>query len=250
MQTKLGQRMLTLLMTRPLESAKRFVAQLPVDVRAMVTPIYSPLIGIEPSVTALDIGDSRGLIFTSANGARIAAGLSDLRDIPCYCVGEATTQAARHAGWQAHFTGENSEALIRTLHQTRPATPLLHIRGTHARGAVAARLTALGCATTDQVIYDQPLLSLNDTARLALAGDAPILVPLFSPRTARHFANIVTTKAPLLLAGLSDAVADPVKTLNYKQLLVAEQPNSKAMTRCIVRLINDAKRVEGAGSAQ
>lgn len=242
--------MLTLLMTRPLQSAKQFVAQLPAAARARITPIYSPLIAIEPTVSALDFGDARGLIFTSANGVRVAAGLTDLRNLRCYCVGKATTLAARQAGWQAKYTGKNSDTLIRTLHQTQPATPLLHLRGTHARGAVAARLTALGCATADQVIYDQPLLGFNDKARQALAGDAPILVPLFSPRTARHFANIVTTRAPLLLAGLSDAVAEPVKALNYNKLCVAQQPDTKMMTLCVVALINDAKRVEGAGPAQ
>ncbi|MCF6232431.1 MAG: uroporphyrinogen-III synthase [Rhodobacteraceae bacterium] len=242
--------MLTLLMTRPLESAKQFVAQLPAETRGLVTPIYSPLIDIVPSVTALDFGNARGLVFTSANGVRIAAGLNDQRHIPCYCVGKATTQTARQAGWQAEYMGENSDALIRTLHQNRPSAPLLHIRGAHARGAVAARLTALGCATVDQVIYDQPLLAFNNKARQALAGAAPILAPLFSPRTARHFADIVSSKAPLLLVGLSKAVTDPVKALKYNKLCVAEQPNTKAMIRCIVALINDAKRVEGAGPAQ
>jgi uroporphyrinogen-III synthase len=216
----------------------------------LVTPIYSPLIGIVPSVSALDFGDARGLIFTSANGVRIAARLTDQRELPCFCVGEATSQAARKAGWQSECAGENSDALIRALHQMQPATPLLHIRGTHARGAVVARLTALGCATVDQVIYDQPLLPFNDKAQKAMANDTPVLVPLFSPRTARHFAENVTTKAPLLLAALSEAVAEPVKALNYNQLCVADQPDIKAMTRCIVALINDAKRVEGAGPAQ
>ncbi len=237
-------------MTRPLESAKHFVAQLPAEARDLIMPIYSPLIGIEPSVGGLDFGDARGLIFTSTNGVRIAAGLTDQRDTPCYCVGKATTQAALNAGWQAECAGENSDALIRTLHQMQPAAPLLHIRGRHTRGAVAARLTALGCTTTDLVIYDQPLLALSDKAQQALASDAPILVPLFSPRTARHFANIVTIRAPLFLAGLSDAVAEPVKALNYNQLCVAAQPDIKSMTRCIVALLNDAKRVEGAGPAQ
>lgn len=242
--------MLTLLMTRPLESAKQFVAQLPTETHALITPIYSPLIGIEPCVSTLDFGDARGLIFTSANGVNTAAALTDRRDIPCFCVGRATTQAAHQVGWQANFTGENSESLIRTLHQTRPVAPLLHLRGTHARGAVAARLTALGCAATDQVIYDQPLLSLTDAALQALDGDAPILVPLFSPRTARHFAKIVIAKAPLLLASLSQAVAKPVKSLNYKNLCVANHPDAAAMTQCVVTLINDAKRVEGTGPPQ
>lgn len=237
-------------MTRPQGAAERFVARLPGDLRARLTVVNSPLVAIVPVATRLDIGDARGLIFTSANSVRIAAGLTPRRDLPCFCVGQATTLAAEQAGWQATCVGAQAEMLISTLHQARPDGPLLHLRGTHSRGDVAARLTGLGCLTRQQVIYDQPLLPPSGAARNILAGPAPVIVPLFSPRIARQFAKMCTGPAPLYLAALSKAVAEPIKALNYRGLTIASDPTADAMVRCVEQVINDAARVEGARPAQ
>lgn len=231
-------------MTRPQEAGERFVAQLPPNLRARLTPVYSPLIGIEPTATAIEPGDARGLIFTSSNGVMVAAGLTGRRDLPCYCVGERTARAAQQAGWQAECSGSNAESLIATLHRTRPDGPLLHLRGRHGRGNVAARLSALNCPTHAQVIYDQPLLPLSDAALRILAGPAPVIVPLFSPRTARQFADLVTGAALLYLAALSQAVADQVNHLKYNKLSIALHPNAEALTQAVGQLADAAGRVE------
>jgi uroporphyrinogen-III synthase len=241
---------MNLLMTRPQEAAKRFVAQLPPVLRTRLNVVYAPLIGIEPITDKIDFGDARGLILTSANGVSVAAGLSNRRELPCFCVGETTTRTAQNAGWKAEYAGNNAEGLIETLHRIRPAGPLLHLRGKHARGNVAARLGALGLPTSEQVIYDQPLMPLSEGACRILHGPAPVVVPLFSPRTARQFANNVTGSAPLYLTALSDAVAEPLRSLKYNQLLVASTPDSPAMVRLVKQLADDAGWVEGNWSAQ
>lgn len=242
--------MLTLLMTRPQGAAERFVAGLPPDLRALLTPVYSPLVGIVPAASTVEFGDARGLIFTSSNGVRITAGLSDRRDLPCYCVGNATAVAAKHAGWQAICAGTTAEGLISTLHRIRPDGPLLHMRGTHSRGNVAARLTALGTFTNEQVIYEQPLLPLNSEAVDLVAGLDPVIVPLFSPRTARHFARLVNGQAPLHLAALSEAVAKPLKALKYINLSISPSPEASAMAQLVGQLANNVGRVEGTKPAQ
>jgi uroporphyrinogen-III synthase len=237
-------------MTRPQEAGERFVARLPPDLRARLTPVYSPLIRIEPMVGAVDLGDARGLIFTSSNGVSVAARLTSRRDLPCYCVGERTARAAQGAGWQAECSGANAESLIATLHRTRPDGPLLHLRGKHGRGNVAARLSALNCPTHAQVIYDQPLLPLSDAAHRILAGPAPVIVPLFSPRTARQFADLVTGAAPLYLAALSRAVADQVNHLKYNELATAPYPTSAALAQLVGQLADAVGRVERARPPQ
>ena len=87
--------MLTLLMTRPQGASERFVARLPQDLRQRLAPIYAPLIGIVPVTSGIGFADAKGLIFTSANGVQIAASLTRHRDLPCYCVGEATLRSSR-----------------------------------------------------------------------------------------------------------------------------------------------------------
>lgn len=237
-------------MTRPQEAAERFVAQLPRDVRARLTAVYSPLIGIKPVGDAIDFDDARGLIFTSSNGVSVAAALTNRRALPCYCVGAATARSAQNAGWTAHHTANNAETLIETLHRDTPDGPLLHLRGHHGRGNVAARLNALGISTREQVIYDQPLLPLCDAARKMLRMGTPVIVPIFSPRTARQFANIATGDAPLYIAALSNAVAEPLKSMNYNKLLTCPSPDASAMSRVVKQLIIDAGWVEGPKSAQ
>lgn len=237
-------------MTRPQGAAERFVARLPRNLRARLNPVYSPLIAIDPVADAIDFGDARGLIFTSSNGVSVAADLTTRRELPCFCVGAATTRAAQHAGWSAQHAGNNAEGLIETLHRTAPDGPLLHLRGRHARGKVAARLNALGVRTREQVIYDQPLLPLGDAARKILRMPTPVIVPIFSPRTARQFANIATGTAPLYLAALSKAVSDPLKSMKYTNLLVSPNPDAATMASLIEQLTIDAGWVEGPKSAQ
>ncbi len=237
-------------MTRPQGTAERFVAHLPPELRARLTPVYSPLIGVVPVASDIDFGDARGVIFTSANGVSVAAGLNQQRDLPCYCVGVATTLAATRAGWQAACAGSTSQALINTLTQSRSKGPLLHIRGVHSRGDIAARLSAAGCLTKEKVVYDQPLLPFNAAARQILSGSDPVIVPLFSPRSARQFANLVTKHPPLYLSALSDAVAEHVKHLEYIDLSVASHPSASAMAQLIGQLADAAERVEGGRTAQ
>lgn len=242
--------MACLLMTRPREAAERFVASLPPDLRARLSPVFAPLIEIAAIDVSIRFDDARGIIFTSANGVAVAATLTDRRDLPCYCVGEATTRAAQDAGWRAECAGEDARTLVQTLIAAPPATPLLHLRGAHASSDVAADLSLAGCATRVQAIYDQKLLPLSDAALVALDGTDPVIVPLFSPRTARQFANCVTGRAPLLLAAISQAAAKPLCSLTFSGLQVAERPDARAMVRAVAVLADWANRVEGGSGAQ
>lgn len=242
--------MLTLLLTRPRAASVRFSATLPRSLLARVDTIFSPLIRIVKTADDIDFGDARGLIFSSANGVAIASALATRRDLPCFCVGHATTEAARQAGWQADCVGATSDALVTSLAETRPETPLLHIRGAHSRGHIVARLTAQKCPARAQVVYEQHLLPLTEQAEQALGGPGAVIVPLFSPRTARQFANQHKGQAPLYLAALSKPVASAISDINYKELAIAEHPDSATMAELVEHLSNTAIRVEGDGTAQ
>lgn len=241
---------LTLLMTRPRPASRRFVAGLPRVLRSRLRIFYAPLIEIALTASRIDPGPARGLIFTSANGVECAARLLPKRDLPCYCVGSATTQAARRAGWQANLSGATADELVRSLVQMRPDGPLLHICGAHTRGDVARRLTRAGVSTEALTVYDQRLVPFADEAQRLLDATDPVIVPLFSPRTARHFADLFKGHAPVYAAALSDAVAAPLRGLGLRAIEMAPRPDSASLIGAVEKLANLASRVEGGPGAQ
>lgn len=241
--------MIHLLMTRPADASERFTTRLSPAIRSMIRVIHSPLLEIEPLDDALDLRRVRGLIFTSSNGVSVASELTDSRELPCYCVGRATTEAARREGWTATMAGENAETLTAFLLAARPAAPLLHLRGEHGRGNVAQTLSAGQLATTERIIYRQKLLPLTPEAVLALQGTSPVVVPLFSPRTARQFAELASPQAPLLVAALSDAVKEAVENMPNSVAATASRPDAEAMRDVVELLVRQAIRVEGPSRA-
>ncbi len=236
-------------MTRPRAASQRFVAQLPTRTLNRVTPLFSPLLEIRPLSVQVDTHGIKGLIFTSANAVNAAASMDVDLSLPAYCVGPATTGTAKGSGWTAQMVGGTAEELVASLLQLRPDSPLLHLRGEHSRGNVAERLTELGITTQEQPVYQQRLLPLTDDARDAAYGTRPVIVPLFSPRTARQFADVWTGSAPLWLAAISEATAEPLYSLDYTRLKIAKEPTPKKMGKAVKKLVKHAMRVEGAPGA-
>lgn len=221
------------------------MARLSPEILDKVTVVHSPLLEIEYLQDDLDLRKVRGLIFTSAHGVAAASQMTESRDLPCFCVGRATTDAARREGWKATMAGENAETLIAFMLAARPATPLLHLRGDNARGDVAETLSRSGMPTTERVIYAQHLLPLSEPAQAALAGTSPVVASLFSPRTARQFADIAAPNAPVWLVALSRAVREPLENMKNIRLVTAERPDAEAMREAMETLIREAMRVEG-----
>ncbi|MEX0348285.1 MAG: uroporphyrinogen-III synthase [Paracoccaceae bacterium] len=236
-------------MTRPRSAAERFIADLPVEVSAQLSPIFSPLIEIEPLDVVPDLPGVDALVFTSANAVAVAARLIESRDHSCYCVGRATTAAARKNGWHATQSGDTAQQLIAALTRSKPSEQLLHLRGVHARGDIAKNLSRAGVSCREQAIYDQTLLPLSDAAMSALAGPQPVIAPFFSPRTARQFAETAQISAPLWICALSPAVAEPLETLHFQGLTIAERPDSAAMAKIVEMSLKRANRVEGRTDA-
>ena len=234
-----------LLMTRPRAASERFVAGLDPDALAGVEVLHAPLMEIAMRPDPVDLGAVRGLIFTSANGVAAAAARCTRRDIPAFCVGPGTTRAARQAGWPAQQAGIDADSLVAELQRRRPDAPLLHIRGSHARGDIAARMSRAGIPTHAQVLYDQRACEIpaGALARISQAGD--VIAPLFSPRSARLFRAAMPAR-PYLVAALSPAVAQQAAAPPGWSVHVCDAPDGAAMTRLVEKLLRDRSRVEGA----
>ncbi|SIS51382.1 uroporphyrinogen-III synthase [Roseivivax lentus] len=239
-----------LLLTRPEAAAQAFAEELTSEGIRPETCIVSPLIEISflPHVPRMD--RYQGLIFTSANGvAAYRAAGGPFRET-CFTVGDATAAAARDAGLHPISADGAASDLIALIAEAKPAAPLLHLRGEHSRGAVAETLSSAGIETDSAVLYTQNLVPLSAEARGFLAGAVPVVAPFFSPRTARAFAEHGPFDAPLYLAAMSEAVADPLAGLGARALERAAHPNGTALRRTVKGLWRKAQSLEGRDTGQ
>ncbi len=230
-----------LLLTRPLDSAMRFSN----EVRAMVEigpVIVSPVLEIVPTGAIADLGGATGVIFSSANAVKFA---DDGRRIPAFCIGPRTTEAANAKGFDAQQVGANSKELIEFLRKSRPSGPLLHLRGEHSHGAIAATLSAEGLNISEAVLYQQQHLPLTEEALTAIKGERPVILPLFSPRSARLFFEQAHVSAPLWVVSISEDVHRIAKSYGAFRQIVANQPVGAAMCAAVAGLYQGSPPVEG-----
>ena len=232
------------LMTRPEPAARQFVQKLGDMVDGMDV-IYAPLIDIAFTGPLPDLDGINGLIFSSKNGVAAWQHLGGPVLDTCYTVGDATRDAASDIGFTPISASGAAQDLVDHIIADNPTGPLLHVHGTHTRGAIAEKLTQQGIETHQAVIYNQPLLPLSSEAIQALAGDIPVIVPLFSPRTAQQFIAHGPFNGKLYVATLSESVAKPLESNNFKSIVIADSPNSPSMIQAVARLLAQMQTLEG-----
>lgn len=235
----MAERLPLLLLTRPRAASERFARVLESE-GLRFRAVISPLMTIEVAGPLPAARQAKGLIFTSANGVSAWLTLGGRRDLPVYAVGSATARAAHAAGMTALSAEGAADDLFGWLLARRPATPLLYLHGKHVRMDLADRLSRAGMPCTGQAIYDQPEQELTAEARDALAGTDPVVVPVFSPRTGVLLAQ-EQANAPLLVAAMSEAVANALEPLHKRKLIVARRPESEEMQKAVAGLLAQAR---------
>ncbi len=219
----------TLLLTRPAAASARFLAEVEGALGRSVPAIISPLIEIAPIACHWDGTAVAGLILTSENGAMAAGAMGFPPGLTAYAVGDRTAQAARAAGFTPVTADGDAGRLIALILSKGDKGPLLHLRGEHARGDIAARLTDAGVTCSEKVVYRQHETRLTPEAEKLLRGTKPVVLPLFSPRTGTIFANQWVFSAPLHVVTLSKAIAAAVKPLPVATLICAKRADRDAM---------------------
>lgn len=230
-----------LLLTRPRAESKAFLA----DLRGLVhveRAVISPVLRIVPTGARPEMSDVAAVILTSANAARLHDGPTGLK---AFCVGRKTTETARAAGFDAEFCGKNADALVAHLLITRPVGRLLHLRGAHARGDIVARLTGAGLRASDVAIYDQQAQPLSPDALALLNGADPVILPLFSPRSADILAAEGVPRAPVHVVAISAAVADHAAALRPRAMQIAKNPDRTAVCELVAALYRKGTPLEG-----
>jgi uroporphyrinogen-III synthase len=221
-----------LLLTRPRESAQRFLSRLDQGVLANARVVTSPLIEIVPTGAPTSLAGHSGAIFTSAHAPPLVL---QGEGKSAFCVGQRTARAAQAQGWNVKCIAETAEDLIPMMSGVRG--PLVHFAGTHRRGEISERLTDAGVETDVKVVYDQPAQKLSDVALHLLQTDAPIVVPFFSPRSAEIFVRQAQAVENIYIIAMSSAVAEKFDTFLPKDLKISPTPTREDMLCCVEKLL-------------
>ncbi|MGP9789855.1 uroporphyrinogen-III synthase [Roseinatronobacter sp. NSM] len=234
----------TLLLTRPQQAAQDFAQAVTVagwTGAVMVAPLMRIVLR-PPDPAALAGAGAGTLVFTSHHGvgAWVAAG-GDVT-LPVWCVGPRTAQAARDAGFRAIVQppGGDAVSLRAALLAARPVPPVVHLRGEHAAMALAQELTGAGLPAREVVVYDQRNCALPDVARDLLSRPGPVVVPLFSPRSARLFAaelgKLRNPGAQLHVIAISSACAGALDGGKCSTLRIVDHPDGGAMRNAVLQV--------------
>ncbi|MEZ5753456.1 MAG: uroporphyrinogen-III synthase [Paracoccaceae bacterium] len=229
-----------ILLTRPSAQSHRFAAELAARFGAALDPVISPLM----STRMLDVewphADYSALILTSETGAAAAGQLRQGgRSLPmrAICVGDRTAASAQSAGFTAESAAGDAEALLARILASNDPGPFLHLRGSDARGDIVPRLVAKGRPAQAAIVYEQIPQDLNSQARSLLQGTTPLVVPVFSPRSADLLARNGPFTAPLWIAAISSAAAARAEQMLPQRLEIAVTPDAPGMLDALSRLI-------------
>lgn len=226
------------LVTRPRPDAETFAARL----HALGhTTIIEPLIDIAfLDGPPLDLTGVQALAFTSANGARAAARRTTERTISVIAVGPSTAAEAKALGFTnvSESTGEGVDGLNRHIQATlKPAVgTILHATGTVSAGDLKASLAVAGFTVRTERIYEaRAAQNLSGALTAELAANLIGAATFFSPRTATLFAtlieaeNLASACRSMTAVALSQAVANALHPLVFRDIRVAATPTAEAM---------------------
>jgi uroporphyrinogen-III synthase len=228
------------LITRPLEDAKPLAELL--SGRGVECTV-EPLLEVAPHPeAAIDLDGVQALLFTSANGVRAFAAKSARRDLKVLTVGDGSATVARDVGFtDVSAAGGDVDALAALVTATLDpkAGPLFHGAASVLAGDLQGKLEAAGFTLRRVVLYEaKTATSLSPETRMNLALGGIDMVLLFSPRTARTFAELWRgAEAPSLAKTtalcLSSAVAREIADLGWQRIETASSPDQPAMLNLV-----------------
>lgn len=232
---------LPVLITRPEPQASRFAADLALA-EPRARPVIAPLMRTEFLAPDLPPGPFAALILTSEAGAEAAARLGGLsRGWPetAFCVGDRTARVAREAGFQALSAGGTASDLTELVRRQAGPGPLLWLRGREIARDIAQDLRQQGREVVSLVVYAQDAAPPTDEMSRLLLGPGPLVVPVFSPRSARLLAAALPghVQAELCPVTISRAALAALPPVLQAGAIVADTPDGAGMIGGIRRVI-------------
>ncbi len=226
-----------LLVTRPREDAEAFAAILKGRGHE---PVIAPLLELHFMPGAqIPLDGVQAVLASSANGIRGFAVCSPERNLPVYVVGPQTAETARQSGFTRIISADGDAAALvaKVAEDANPADgKLMHAAGSETVGRIKQALEARGFEVEAEILYEAiPVNSLPANASDALRAYGVDGVLMFSPRTARIFAELVAKEGlaencqRLDAFCISAATAAALAPLGFARLAVAGSPNQAAM---------------------
>lgn len=192
--------------------------------QAGFNPLVSPLLTVEP-ISHDPLPEHAILIFTSKNGVDHAGPALNRRAI---CVGDATADYARAAGYQDVISAAGTSHDVTTwiIENLGKDKPLIHVSGRHIRGQISEDLSAAGYDASRVIAY-------ASTPNLVRPEEEFEWIALYSPLAAETFAKLMSDHdlAHVKAASISVATNAALGGLNLKGRLIADQPNELALVR-------------------
>ena len=200
--------------------------------------LIAPLTEIRPLDGAMNLAGCDAVVFTSANAVSTFCRISARRDLPAWCVGPRTAEAAAAQGFRVTEGAGDARALAGQLIAGGGVRRVAYPRGAEVAFDLEKALDPAGIETISAILYDQVSCPVTDDLAAALACAEPHLLPLFSPASARRAVEaMASATAPLLVAAMSVRVADAAGPLHTRALRVADRPDAGAMLDALGALI-------------
>jgi uroporphyrinogen-III synthase len=242
-----------LLLTRPEAQSLRFAAELgaragaaAASLRVVISPLMSPVLLDEPLPALLGPrggdparpGQETVLVFSSETGVAGFARLCPRRDLRALCVGERTAAAARAAGFRATVAGPDAAGLLSALPDLTGDAHVVVVRGKDTACPIARNLAVRGIEASEMTVYDQRAQPPGTEALALLAGSAPVVVPLFSPRSAALFSTVAAASAaPLWIVAISEAAHAGLGNIAPARAIVARTPDGEGMLSATAHML-------------
>ncbi|HWA91613.1 MAG TPA: uroporphyrinogen-III synthase [Rhizomicrobium sp.] len=222
------------LITRPREDAERTATRL----RALGhEPLIVPLMGIRfLDGKAIPLDGVQAILATSANGVRAFARRTARRDIPLFAVGPQTEETALQLGFATvrNAQGDAGALAEATRGWAKPEDgALLHVKGSDSKDGLGKRLE--GFEVRNVNLYEVAAVERPPEFDAALEDAQAAL--FYSPRSAELFRKRVEAlKLPtnsLIALCISEATAQALKPLTFREIRIAPKPNQHALLDCL-----------------
>lgn len=234
---------IAVLITRPQPQADRLARELSAAMGPMIRPIIAPLMQTRALSANLPVGPHDAVILSSEAGAIAAKKLRRTAlTLPerAYCVGDRTAKIARSLGFDVRIDGPTAEALIAKMLHHGVVGRLLYLHGQDVSTPIDRLLTSAGIPTDAAATYAQEPIELTTEAMIQLATDAPLVVPIYSARSARLFLSVLPKdfRADLRPCLISPDIMPALSETFSARAVVAERPDGPSMVAAIRRVIS------------
>lgn len=220
------------LITRPIEQATEFAEK--ISALGLI-PLIQPLLEMEHFPFSVDDSDRPAAIILSSRQALKNLEIPhDWLEIPVFCVGEMTEQAARQAGFQNTFFGQGD--LIDLLHlmiaEIPAGQPLLYLRGEDVKHNLKKLLPDY--QIQEVITYRaKPVMSMNPDVLEKF--DQIDVITLFSARSGVVLRQLIERNGLIShvkninLLCLSPSVVESMMEMKWRLCVMSDLPNQASV---------------------